>query len=103
MGALIRCRQAGQANRRLRSISNGWIFSDVVFAIAIALPVIDVRVPHLPQASDAALDRALLDLLPQRAARRYSLILRRESKTIGMVQKKLADSPRGSFRLHPSR
>ena len=39
-------------------------FSDAVFAIAMTLLVIEVRLPHLSRFSDGALGQALLDIYP---------------------------------------
>ena len=39
-------------------------FSDAVFAIAMTLLVVEVKVPHIPRLDEAVLAQALLDLIP---------------------------------------
>ena len=43
-------------------------FSDAVFAIAMTLLVVEVKLPHVASATDEALGQALLDLIPDYVA-----------------------------------
>jgi len=50
--------------REERQLDRLTFFSDAVFAIAMTLLVVDVRLPHLPRVDDHALAQALVDLIP---------------------------------------
>lgn len=48
----------------LRQLERMTFFSDAVFAIAMTLLVIEVRLPHLSTLSEVSLGQALVDLIP---------------------------------------